>query len=95
MIDDRLLAVHRGTFYNIDLEKKEIRQSDAMVMRGRATRLNSTASRVATQCRVITYLAAVSPFLLMIVLAGVYPDLNRTEVTDWRPLISLADEAFN
>ncbi len=72
-----------------------MRQSDAMAMSGRTTRSDSTPSRVATQCRVITYLAAVSPFLLMIVLAGVYPDLNRTEVSDWRPLISLADEALN
>src|SRR5687767_11626071 len=71
-----------------------MRQSDAMIMRGQAA-LNSTASRVATQCRVIIYLAAVSPFLLLIVLAGVYPDLNRTEVSNWRPLVSLADEALN
>jgi hypothetical protein len=43
----------------------------------------------------ITYIAAVSPVLLLIVLANVYPDLNRTEIPDWRPFISLADEASN
>ena len=45
------------------------------------------------RCRVIAYIAAVLPLLLMIVLAGLYPDLNRTDIPDWRPLISLADES--
>jgi hypothetical protein len=73
-----------------------MRQPDAMVMRGQATRSNSTPCwRVAARFRVITYMAAVSPVLLLIVLASVYPGLNRAEIPDWRPLISLADEASN
>src|SRR5882724_5403218 len=77
-------------------EEKEMRQPDAMVMRGQATRSNSTPGwRVAARFRVITYIAAASSLLLMLVLARLYPDLNRTEIPDWRPLISLADEASN
>ena len=73
-----------------------MRQPDAMVMRGQATRSNSTPYwRVAARFRVFTYMAAVSPVLLLIVLASVYPGLNRAEIPDWRPLISLADEASN
>ena len=77
-------------------EEKEMRQPDAMVMRGQATRSNSTPYwRVAARFRVFTYMAAVSPVLLLIVLASVCPGLNRAEIPDWRPLISLADEASN
>jgi hypothetical protein len=73
-----------------------MRQPDAMEMRTPATRSNSTPYwRVAVQCRVIVYIAAVSPLLLMLVLASLFPDLNRTEIPDWKPLISLADEASN
>jgi hypothetical protein len=73
-----------------------MRQPDAMVMRGQATRSNSTpCRRVAARYRVITYVMAASPLLLLLVLARLYPDLNRTEIPDWRPLISLADEASN
>ncbi|MGH7784886.1 MAG: hypothetical protein ACREO5_13720, partial [Candidatus Binatia bacterium] len=43
----------------------------------------------------MAYIAAVSPLLLLIVLARLYPDVIRTEIPDWRPLISLADEASN
>ena len=70
--------------------------SQTMVMRGQATRSNSTPYwRVAARLRVITYIATASSLLLMLVLARLYPDLNRTEIPDWRPLISLADEAAN
>jgi hypothetical protein len=73
-----------------------MRQPDAMMIRGQATRSNSTPFWcVATRCRVVTYIAAVSPALLLIVLASVYPDINRTAIPDWRPLISRADEASN
>jgi hypothetical protein len=72
-----------------------MRQSDAIVMGGQA-RANSTLYwRVAARCRVIAYLAAVTPLLLMLVLASLFPALNRTEVPDWRPLISHADASFN
>jgi len=73
-----------------------MRQPDAMVMRGQATRSNSTPYwRVAARFLVFKYMAAVSPVLLLIVLASIYPGLNRAEIPDWRPLISLADEASN
>jgi hypothetical protein len=69
-------------------------QPDAMAVRGQAARSVSTAFwRVATQCRVIAYIAAVSPLVLLMVLASIYPEINRTEVPDWRPLIARADEA--
>jgi hypothetical protein len=72
-----------------------MRQSDLMTMRGQAMRSNSTPSWIATQCRVITYVGAVLPLLLIMVLAGLYPHLNRANISDWRSLISLADEASN
>jgi len=73
-----------------------MRQPNAMMMKGQAARSSSAPFWcVATRCRVITYIAAVSPALLLIVVASVYPDLTRTAVPDWRPLISLADEASN
>jgi hypothetical protein len=87
--------VHRGRSKDVRLEEKEMRQSDLMTMRGQAIRSNSTPSWIATQCRVITYIAAVMPLLLIIVLAGLYPHLNRANISDWRSLISLADEASN
>jgi len=71
-----------------------MRQPDAIVLRGQPARSSSSRdSFVATLCRLLTYFAAVSPLLLIIVLAGVYPELNRTETSDWRSLVSLADEA--
>jgi hypothetical protein len=73
-----------------------MRQSDAMLMRGRAARPNSTLRwHLATKCRVITYMAAVPPLVLVLVLASLYPDLNRIETPDWRSLVSRADEASN
>ena len=69
-------------------------RQDTIAMKDRAARSNLTEYwRVAMRCRVIAYIAAVLPLLLMIVLAGLYPDLNRTDIPDWRPLISLADES--
>jgi hypothetical protein len=73
-----------------------MQQPDAMMMRGQAIRSNATPCwHVAARFRVITYIAAASSLLLVLVLARLYPDLNRTEIPDWRPLISLADEASN
>ncbi len=71
-------------------------EPNAMLMKAQATLSNSTLCwRTAARCRVITYLSAISPLLLLIVLANIYPDLNRTESPDWRPLISRADEMLN
>jgi len=72
-----------------------MRQPDAIVMRGQATPSNPTDWRFAAQCRVITYTVAISLFLLILVLASRYSDLNRTEISDWRQIISLAEEASN
>jgi hypothetical protein len=72
-----------------------MRQPDSMV-RGQATRSNSIPFwRAAAQFRVVTYITAVSPLLLILLLASLYPVLNRTEIPDWKPLIALADEASN
>lgn len=71
-------------------------EPDAMLMKAQATLSNSTPGwRVIARCRVITYITAISPLLLLFVLANIYPDLNRTEIPDWRPLISRADETLN
>jgi hypothetical protein len=71
-------------------------EPNAMLMKAQAALSNSTPCwRAAARCRVITYIAAISPLLLLIVLANIYPDLNRTEIPDWRPLISRADETLN
>ena len=73
-----------------------MRLPDAMVMTGQA--ITSDAKpywRLAGACRVITYVVAVSPLLLILVLAGLYPDFNRTEIPDWRPLVSVGDKAMN
>jgi hypothetical protein len=51
--------------------------------------------RAAARCRMTAYIAATAPLLLMIVLAGLYPDLNQTKIPDWRPLISRADASWN
>ncbi len=73
-----------------------MRLPDAMVMREQATTSSATPYwRIAAACRVITYIMAVSPLLLILVLAGLYPYLNRTEAPDWRPLISVGDQAMN
>ena len=71
-----------------------MRQPDAMERRGQAPR-STMGLRVAARCRAISYIAAVSPLLVMLVLASLYPAPNRAEIPDWRPLISLADEASN
>ena len=70
-------------------------EPNAMLMKAQATLSNSTLCWRAARCRVITYISAISPLLLLIVLANIYPDLNRTEIPDWRPLIARADEMLN
>jgi hypothetical protein len=73
-----------------------MRLPDAMIMTGEATTSSAKPYwRLATACRVMMYTVAVSPLLLILVLAGVYPDFDRTEIPDWRPLISVGDEAMN
>jgi hypothetical protein len=69
-----------------------MRQPDALVTRDQAPR-SRPYFRVAARCRTIKYIAAVTPLLVLLVLASLYPELNRTEISEWRPLLSLADEA--
>ena len=72
-----------------------MRLPDAMIMAGEATTSSAKSYwSLAAACRVITYTAAVSPLLLILVLAGLYPGFNRTEIPDWRPLISVGDKAM-
>jgi hypothetical protein len=73
-----------------------MRLPDAMVMTGEATTSSAKPYwRLAVACRVITYTAAVSPLLLILILAGLYFHFNRTEIPDWRPLISVGDKAMD
>lgn len=51
--------------------------------------------RAAARWRMITYTAAVLPLLVILVLARVYPHLNRQEIPDWKPVIALAEESWN
>jgi hypothetical protein len=48
----------------------------------------------AARWRTIAYIAAGLPLLAMFVLARIYPDLNRPEIPDWKPVISLAGESW-
>ncbi|HKY08642.1 MAG TPA: hypothetical protein VJQ55_10385 [Candidatus Binatia bacterium] len=71
-----------------------MRSPNAMIMAGGATPSSTAPFRyVATKFRLFAYLAAVSPFLLLLVVVSLYPELNRPEVPEWRSLLSRADEA--
>lgn len=73
-----------------------MRQTHAMVMSGTATQSDPIPySRLAARYRVIAYLAAVSPLLLMLVLAFLYRDPNRTGIADSGSLISAVEEKLN
>ena len=53
----------------------------------------SDQSRRAARWRTIAYVVTIGLFLLM-ALAWIRPDLNRTEIPDWRPVLALADAAW-
>ena len=55
---------------------------------------HSDQSRRAARWRKIGYVVVIGPFLLMVALAWLRPDLNRTEIPDWRPVLALADAAW-
>ncbi|MGH7825501.1 MAG: hypothetical protein ACREQ7_10065 [Candidatus Binatia bacterium] len=55
---------------------------------------SSAEIRRAARWRTIGYTAAVMPFLLIVALAWLVPDFNRTEIPDWRPVLSLAEESL-
>ena len=68
-----------------------MRQHNAMLITGH---VSDTAPywRIAAQYRLISYGVAVLPLLLAIVLAVLYLNRHRTEVSEWRSLIARADE---
>ena len=55
---------------------------------------HSDQSRCAARWRTVGYLAAIVPFLLIVALAWLRPDLTRTEIPDWRPVLALADASW-
>lgn len=56
---------------------------DATMMREQTTTLSGKSfRRIAALCRAITYGAAISPLLLITVLAALHPDFNRMERAD-------------
>jgi hypothetical protein len=75
------------------LEENPMQETHAMVISGEATRSDPVPySCVAARYRVIAYLAAVSPLLLMLLLAALYHDPHRTEIVDRKPVISVTDK---
>ena len=67
-------------------------QAAALKYPARASR--SHQIRCAARWRTIGYIVAIGAFLLMVALAWLRPDLNRTEIVDWRPVLALADAAW-
>src|SRR5262245_56359559 len=65
----------------------------AAALKGPAAAVHSDQSRRAARWRTIGYVVAIGSFLLMVTLAWLHPDLNRTEIPDWRPVLALADAA--
>src|SRR5918999_1352863 len=51
----------------------------------------SEQSRLPAWWRLIGYIGAVSPFLLLLVLAWLRPDFNRTEIPAWQSVLALAE----
>lgn len=56
-----------------------------------ALAMESEQSRWAAWWRAIGYMSVILPFLLMIALAGLRPEFNRSEAPDWRPMIPRAN----
>lgn len=59
-----------------------------------ALSMESVQSRRAAWWRAIGYMSAILSFLLMIALAGLRPEFNRSEAPDWRPVIARANAAL-
>jgi hypothetical protein len=70
-----------------------MRHTQAAAFRCPAPASHSAQSRRAAWWRTISYAVAIGPFLLMVALAWLHPDLSRTEIPDWRPVLALADAA--
>ena len=56
--------------------------------------MESEHSRRAAWWRAIGYVTVISPFLLMIALAWMRPEFNRSEVLDWKPVVARANAAL-
>jgi hypothetical protein len=69
-----------------------MRNIEAGTLKGPAVAAHSDQSRRAARWRTIGYGVAIGYFFLA-ALAWIRPDLNRTEISDWRPLLTLADAA--
>jgi hypothetical protein len=66
----------------------------AAALKSPALASRSDQIRRAARWRTIGYVVAIGSFLLMVALAWLRPDLNRTEIPDWRPVLALADAAW-
>ena len=71
-----------------------MRQFEDTALEYRATASHADQSRSAARWRTIGYGVAIGAFLFMVAFAWLRPDFNRTEIPDWRPVLALADEAW-
>jgi hypothetical protein len=74
--------------------ENDMRHIQAAAVKCAARASHSDQTRRAARWRTISYAVAIGPFLLMVVLAWLHPDLSRTEIPDWRPTLALADAAW-
>jgi hypothetical protein len=71
-----------------------MRNIEAATLKGPAAAAHSDQSRRAARWRTIGYVVLIGSFFLIVALAWIRPDLNRTEIPDWRPVLALADAAW-
>ncbi len=69
-------------------------QATPIKYKPRGNEADQSSGRAGAICCVIAYLATVLPLLMIFFLARIYPDLNRQEIPDWRPKISVAEESL-
>jgi hypothetical protein len=55
---------------------------------------HSGQSRLAAGWQTVGYLAVIVPFFLMVALLWLRPDLTRTEIPDWKPVLAVADVSW-
>jgi hypothetical protein len=71
-----------------------MRHIQVATLKGPAPAAHSDQSRRAARWRLIAYGVAVGAFLFMVILTSIRADLNRTEIPDWKPVLALADAAW-
>jgi hypothetical protein len=71
-----------------------MRDIQAAPLKAPAAAAHSDQSRRAARWRTIGYGVAIGSFLLLVALVWLRPDLNRTEIPHWRPVLALADAAW-